>query len=87
MVAALRSGDLAAIAAATENDLQAAAESIHPEIAAARRALFAAGAKAVTMSGSGSTVFGFAESAHRAREIALAVAADGFWALPVRTLG
>ena len=87
MVAALRSGDRAAIAAAAANDLQAAAERLHPEIAEARRALLSAGAEAASMSGSGSTAFGFAASEESAREIAAAVAGMGFWAQAVRTLG
>ena len=87
MVAALRSGERAAVAAAAANDLQEAAERLHPEIAEARRALLTAGAEAASMSGSGSTVFGFAASEEAAREIAEAVGEMGFWAQAVRTLG
>jgi len=51
------------------NDLQAPAVRLHPEIGDALAALREAGAEGVLMSGSGSTVFGFAESAERADEI------------------
>ena len=87
MVAALRSCDRAAVAAAVVNDLQTAAERLHPEIAAARRALLSADAESASMSGSGSTVFGFAASEEAAREIAARVGEMGFWAQAVRTLG
>ena len=55
--------------AAPLNDLQAAACALHPEIATALAALVVAGAKGVMMSGSGSTVFGFADSAAAASRI------------------
>ena len=56
--------------AAPVNDLQAAACALHPEIATTLAALMVAGAKDVMMSGSGSTVFGFADSAAAASRIA-----------------
>lgn len=52
------------------NDLQAAAIAIHPEIGTALTALAAAGGREAMMSGSGSTVFAFADSPERADEIA-----------------
>lgn len=59
------------------NDLEAPACALHPEIAAARDALRAAGADAVRMSGSGSTVFGLAADEASAREIVAKLAAGG----------
>lgn len=58
MVRALAAGDLRAVAAGLMNDLQATAEALHPEIAAACAALRETGAAGVSMSGSGSCVFG-----------------------------
>ncbi len=52
------------------NDLQAAACALHPEIAFVLAALVAAGAQDVMMSGSGSVVYGFADSALSARSVA-----------------
>jgi len=52
------------------NDLQAAACAIHPEIASALAALVVSGASGVSMSGSGSVVFGFAENERAAENIA-----------------
>ena len=59
------------------NDLEAPACALHPEIAAALDALRAAGADAVRMSGSGSTVFGLAADAASAQEIVKKLAAGG----------
>lgn len=66
------------------NDLQAAACGLHPEIASALAALVVAGAKGAMMSGSGSTVFGFAESRAEADRIAAAMEAVGCRAWTVR---
>ena len=63
--------------AAPVNDLQAAACAIHPEIATALAALMLAGARGTMMSGSGSTVFGFAESRDAAERIASSMEAVG----------
>ena len=52
------------------NDLQAAACSLHPEIATALVALTAFGAQDAMMSGSGSVVYGFASDAAMAEKIA-----------------
>lgn len=52
------------------NDLEAPACRLYPEISKALDALRAAGAKKVMMSGSGATVFGFAESLAIAERIA-----------------
>ena len=55
------------------NDLQAAAIALHPEIGTALDALAAAGGREAMMSGSGSTVFAFADSPEQALEIAARV--------------
>ena len=70
------SGDFDA-SAAPVNDLQAAACMMHPEIATALAALMVAGAKGAMMSGSGATVFGFADSRDDAVCIAAAMEAVG----------
>ena len=59
------------------NDLQAPACSLHPEIATAMAALVAAGAADVMMSGSGSVVYGFAQTAPEAESIAARMRAVG----------
>ena len=65
------------LSAAPVNDLQAAACALHPEIAVALAALMVAGARGAMMSGSGSTVFGFAEDRHDAARIAATMKAVG----------
>ena len=82
---ALESGDCEAVAAAMMNDLQSPAVELHPEIAEALAALEAAGATGVTMSGSGSTVFGLVPSEARGREIAALLNAKGLKAWSVQT--
>ena len=64
-------------AAGAVNDLQAAACALHPEIAFALAALVAAGAHEVRMSGSGSSVFGFAEDEPSAQALAARLRAVG----------
>ena len=81
MIAALRTGDLAQIAAATSNDLQAPAVRLHPEIADALASLRTAGATGVTMSGSGSSVFGFAPDAATAARISAELNSRGLRSL------
>ena len=70
------SGDFDA-SAVPVNDLQVAACMMHPEIATALAALMVAGAKGAMMSGSGATVFGFADSRDDAVRIAAAMEAVG----------
>ncbi len=70
MRAALLSGDPRAVAAALQNDLEKAAEALHPEIAAAKSALLSEGALGALMTGSGSTVFGLARSPSDAQRLA-----------------
>ena len=73
-------------AAGPVNDLQAAACALHPEIATALVALAAAGAADVMMSGSGSSVYGFAPDAAAAEEIAARMRALGCAAWVTRLL-
>ena len=68
------------------NDLEAPVARRHADIAAARRALEAAGAGAASMTGSGSAVFGLFARAAAARRAARAVAEAGFVSLLTRTV-
>ena len=68
------------------NGLQAAACELHPEIAAALDALSAAGAQWVRMTGSGSTVFGFAHDEALASRIAEEMENGGYASFVVRPL-
>ncbi|MBO7721768.1 MAG: 4-(cytidine 5'-diphospho)-2-C-methyl-D-erythritol kinase [Kiritimatiellae bacterium] len=86
MVAALMSGDVRRIAAAVCNDLQPTAERLHPEISEAAAALRSAGVDGVTMTGSGSCVFGFARDRLSAEAMAAELLRRGVKALAVRTL-
>jgi 4-diphosphocytidyl-2-C-methyl-D-erythritol kinase len=63
-------GDVAALGAALMNDLQAPVCARHPEIAAVRDALVAAGALGAVMSGSGPTVVALARDRSHAEELA-----------------
>lgn len=58
VVSALRSGSLPNLAAAVDNDLAPVTRSIIPEVARLERALLASGALGVSMSGSGTAVYG-----------------------------
>jgi 4-diphosphocytidyl-2-C-methyl-D-erythritol kinase len=69
-----------------ENDLENAVARRHPEIAAARLALEAAGAEAASMTGSGSAVFGLFTGEAAARRAARAVAEADFVAVLTRTV-
>ncbi|MBE6383057.1 MAG: 4-(cytidine 5'-diphospho)-2-C-methyl-D-erythritol kinase [Lentisphaerae bacterium] len=82
----LKSGDAAAIAESLQNDLEAPAMKLHPEIADAKSALQKAGAEGVTMSGSGSTVFGIAKSGEEADLIAAKLKSQGYGAWHVTTV-
>ena len=83
MIAALKTGELAQIAAATSNDLQDPAVKLHPEIADALTSLRTAGATGVTMSGSGSCVFGFVPDAATAERISAELNFKGYQTWPV----
>lgn len=68
------------------NGLQKAACELHPEISVALDALSAAGAKGVRMTGSGSSVFGFADDADFASQIVAKMAKkkiSSFFAFPL----
>ncbi len=62
MARAMRTGDMAAIAAALFNDFEASMEHAHPVIKEIKQSLLAFGARGALMSGSGSTVFGIYDS-------------------------
>lgn len=67
------------------NDLQVPAVALHPEIGAALKALEDAGAREVLMSGSGATVFGFADDEDDAERIAEKMKNLGYLSWNVRT--
>ena len=83
---AMQAGDGAAVARALQNDLEATATRLHPEIGAARRRLEEAGCLGVSMSGSGATVFGIVRDASEAECIARKLSEDGLWAVAVETV-
>lgn len=64
------SGDVQALGALLANDLEAPVCARHPQIAAARDALLAAGALGAVMSGSGPTVVALARDRRHAEELA-----------------
>ncbi|MFF4476220.1 4-(cytidine 5'-diphospho)-2-C-methyl-D-erythritol kinase [Streptomyces sp. NPDC001520] len=74
---ALRTGDATALAAAVSNDLQPAALSLRPALAATLRAGAAAGALASLVSGSGPTCAFLAKGPEAAQAVAAALAASG----------
>ena len=61
------------------NDFEAVVERLHPEIARAREALEAAGARRAMLSGSGSSVFGVFDSEGDAGRAAGVLGAGGVW--------
>ena len=83
---AMQAGDDAAVALALQNDLEATATRLHPEIGAARRRLEEAGCLGVSMSGSGATVFGIVRDASEAECVARKLSEDGLWAVAVETV-
>ena len=83
---AMQAGDDAAVARALQNDLEATATRLHPEIGAARRRLEEAGCLGVSMSGSGATVFGIVRDASEAECVARRLSEDGLWAVAVETV-
>ena len=83
---AMQAGDDAAVAWALQNDLEATATRLHPEIGAARRRLEEAGCLGVSMSGSGATVFGIVRDASEAECVARKLSEDGLWAVAVETV-
>ncbi|MFD7428229.1 4-(cytidine 5'-diphospho)-2-C-methyl-D-erythritol kinase [Streptomyces sp. NPDC059814] len=77
LLAALRSGDTAALAAALSNGLQPAALSLRPSLADTLAAGTTAGAAAALVSGSGPTTAFLAEDEASARKVADALMASG----------
>ena len=61
------------------NDLEAVTLQRHPEVAAAKAALVANGAKGALMSGSGSSVFGIFEDGEAARRACAAISRRSDW--------
>ena len=70
VTAALRSGDLSALAGAVGNDLAPVTAAFVPEVAEYERALLEAGALGAAMSGSGTAVYGIFGSEDGARSAA-----------------
>lgn len=69
------------------NDLEAAAESLHPELRALRASLRSSGAVSARLSGSGSTLFGVFRSCAEAERAAAALdGRDGARAVVTRTV-
>ncbi|MGA5818474.1 4-(cytidine 5'-diphospho)-2-C-methyl-D-erythritol kinase [Kitasatospora sp. NPDC094028] len=77
LLAALAEGDAVALAAALANDLQAAALSLRPSLAATLRAGTEAGALGALVSGSGPTCAFLAKDADAAAAVAEALRASG----------
>ncbi|MFJ5676281.1 4-(cytidine 5'-diphospho)-2-C-methyl-D-erythritol kinase [Streptomyces sp. NPDC093097] len=77
LLEALRTGDPAALAAALDNDLQAAAVSLRPSLTATLRAGTDAGALAALVSGSGPTTAFLTADAEQADRVAAALRASG----------
>ncbi|MGV4923275.1 4-(cytidine 5'-diphospho)-2-C-methyl-D-erythritol kinase [Streptomyces sp. BHT-5-2] len=77
LLEALRTGDATALAASMSNDLQAAAVSLRPSLAATLAAGTDAGAPAALVSGSGPTTAFLAADAEDAERVAAALRASG----------
>ncbi|MFJ3911561.1 4-diphosphocytidyl-2-C-methyl-D-erythritol kinase [Streptomyces sp. 2132.2] len=77
LLAALASGDPAALAATLANDLQPAALSLRPQLAATLEAGTSAGALATLVSGSGPTTAFLVRDAESALKVAAALEASG----------
>ncbi len=69
-----------------DNDLEKAVFAHHPELAAAKAEILAAGASRALMTGSGAAVFGVMPSLARARAVARAFQARAWWAVGTRLL-
>jgi 4-diphosphocytidyl-2-C-methyl-D-erythritol kinase len=76
VVAALRSGDLSALARAIENDLEPVTAGFVPEVAVHKRELLRAGALGAAMSGTGTAVYGIFGSSNEARTAQRQLRAD-----------
>jgi 4-diphosphocytidyl-2-C-methyl-D-erythritol kinase len=77
VIAALRSGPPSALAATLDNDLQAPALRLRPELRRALQAAAEAGARAALVSGSGPTVAALSEDEESAVKLAAALAGAG----------
>jgi 4-diphosphocytidyl-2-C-methyl-D-erythritol kinase len=76
VVAALRSGELPALAKAIGNDLEPVTARFVPEVAAYRRELLRRGALGAAMTGSGTAVYGIFSSSNAARTAESELRAD-----------
>jgi len=85
VVEALRTRNVAKLAAALTNHLERWAEPAMPVIGRMKAALLAAGTLGAVMSGSGPTVFGMARSLDQAQQIQRRVNRAGWAAWAVRT--
>ncbi len=79
VIAALRSGPAAALAAALANDLQAPALALRPELRRALQAVTGAGALGALVSGSGPTVAALAPDHAAAVRLAASLAGEGLF--------
>ena len=79
VIAALRDGTPAVLAAALANDLQAPALALRPELGSALRAMTDAGALAALVSGSGPTVAALARDERAAVRLAAELAGAGLF--------
>jgi 4-diphosphocytidyl-2-C-methyl-D-erythritol kinase len=77
VIAALRSGPTSALATTLDNDLQAPAVRLRPELRRALEAAHEAGARAALVSGSGPTVAALADDEDAAVKLAAALAGVG----------
>jgi 4-diphosphocytidyl-2-C-methyl-D-erythritol kinase len=85
VVAALRSGDLSALARATGNDLEPVTAEFVPEMAVCKRELLRAGVLGAAMTGTGTAVYGIFGSLREARTAERELRADlvgGFTPVP-----
>jgi 4-diphosphocytidyl-2-C-methyl-D-erythritol kinase len=85
LIEALRTRNVAKVAAALTNNLEAIVEPVLPAVRQMKAALLAAGALGAVMSGSGPTVFGMARSLDHARQIRRRVSRAGWACWAVRT--
>ena len=85
VIEALRTRNVAKVAAALTNNLESVVEPLLPVIGRMKAALLAAGALGAIMSGSGPTVFGMARSLDHARQIRTRVSRAGWACWTVRT--
>lgn len=69
------------------NDLEDAARVLHPGVGAVKESMRAMGLAAVTMTGSGSVIFGVVEEWGEAARIADELRSEGFWSTAVEVLG